>query len=193
MTLSNFLLFMYALTWMMCGVFQSEQWTGGLMVLSFFPATWFFLKGIFSTTIRNAVVMIFLFVLSCFFPPLFALLGLWGAVCLILRFFTFMCNLIPICTGLMLYVLAATVPKWLVTHLHPDTSHWLGMIGFGAEIVILGMVGACLMAFATGVFQGLGYSNNRSTALMMGFPSYLFLFILLLLIPGPDFDGGDDA
>jgi hypothetical protein len=67
------------------------------------------------------------------------------------------------------------------------------MIGFGAEIVILGMLGACLMAFATRIFQGLGYSNDRSTALMMGFPSYLFLFILLLLVPGPDFEGDDDG
>jgi hypothetical protein len=191
MTLANALIFMYAATWMMGGLFQTGQSAAWLMAISFLPATWFFFKGIFSTLFRNAVITMLLVVVSCFFPPLFVLIGLWGSVCLMMRFVTFMRNLIPICVGAVLYILAAIVPKWLVTSLHPNINNWFGLIGYGVEVVVLGVVGTLLMALAIRLFQGMDYSRNRSAALMMGFPVYLFLFTLLLFLPGADDDGGD--
>lgn len=73
-----------------------------------------------------------------------------------------------------------------------NCAHWAWFRPVTALFLFAGR--AAIMNFALFALERLGYKRNLAAAVMLGFPAYLAIFVITMLLAGPcDGDGDADA
>ena len=142
----------------------------------------YFLFTALRIILRGPLVTGVLVLLGLFFPPSLVLVPIWALWCVGMKLVRFLANIPLILAGLVLYA-ALLIPMAGSSLL--DGPWWTTLLAS----VAFAVAGGCLLRLFVVFFEGQGYPAKRALAVMLGFVSYLFIFLLLLLIPSVE---GDD-
>ena len=142
---------------------------------------------------RGILISALLLILAALCPPLVILPALWGALSFVLKFWRLCRNIPLILGGLVLYGLVYFVPCAGRALLPAALPWWIHATLIVAGLGLSTLAGFWLIKTCIAGFYQLGYSQEHAAAVLLGFSTYLIIFLLTFLIPGMDGDSGGDG
>jgi hypothetical protein len=179
------LIVLYGIAWGLASIWRVQAALCFLSITAFILTLPYFLWGIVRGMAKNILVSIVIVALATIFPPAIILGLVWKFGKLLIK--------LPLIYGGMLIYASIIFPKLIkTTACFREFEHYSIICPIISPLIFM-VMGICLVSLAIYAFGKCGYGHPASAALLLGFTSYLMIFLVTILLPSGDADADSDG